>query len=144
VVIPKGFPKSVERVGSRVYGFPCFPHSVISMVCFGAESELEVAEIPAFQQSLSKRITPRRASDSVLALGFNSLPCGTVRSGWRCAIDSPISFTVLFHDCIGDRNCGGEESEVAWKVNVIVAVAAANRAGLHTCSPRPERDLGTC
>jgi hypothetical protein len=21
-------------VGSRLYGFPCFPHSVISMVCF--------------------------------------------------------------------------------------------------------------
>jgi hypothetical protein len=32
-VIPKGFPKSVERVGSRLYGFPCFPYSVISMAC---------------------------------------------------------------------------------------------------------------
>src|SRR5438309_823170 len=34
VVIPKGFPKSVGRVGSRLYGFPGFPHSVNSMACF--------------------------------------------------------------------------------------------------------------
>ena len=34
MVIPKGFPKSVGRVGSRLYGFPCFPYSVISMACF--------------------------------------------------------------------------------------------------------------
>jgi hypothetical protein len=34
VVIPKGFPKSVGRVGSRPFGFPCFPHSVISMARF--------------------------------------------------------------------------------------------------------------
>jgi len=34
VVIPKGFPKSVGRMGSRHYGFPCFPYSVISMACF--------------------------------------------------------------------------------------------------------------
>ena len=32
--IPKGFPKSVGRVGSRLHGFPCFPYSVISMACF--------------------------------------------------------------------------------------------------------------
>ena len=30
VVIPKGFPRSVGRVESRLLGFPCFPHSVIS------------------------------------------------------------------------------------------------------------------
>src|SRR5271170_1654079 len=34
VGIPKGFPQSVERVGSRLHGFPCFPYSVISMTCF--------------------------------------------------------------------------------------------------------------
>jgi hypothetical protein len=34
VVIPKGFPKSVGSVGSRLHGFPCFPYSVISMACF--------------------------------------------------------------------------------------------------------------
>jgi hypothetical protein len=33
-LIPKGFPKSVGRVESRHHGFPCFPHSVISMACF--------------------------------------------------------------------------------------------------------------
>ena len=33
VGIPKGFPKSVGRVGSRLHGFPCFPYSVISMAC---------------------------------------------------------------------------------------------------------------
>ena len=36
VGIPKGFPKSVGRVGSRLHGFPCFPHSVISMGRFRA------------------------------------------------------------------------------------------------------------
>jgi hypothetical protein len=35
VVIPKGFPRSVGRVESRLLGFPCFPYSVISMACFG-------------------------------------------------------------------------------------------------------------
>ncbi len=34
VGIPKGFPKSVGRVGSRLLGFPCFPYSVISTACF--------------------------------------------------------------------------------------------------------------
>jgi len=34
VGILKGFPKSVGRVESRLYGFPCFPYSVISMACF--------------------------------------------------------------------------------------------------------------
>jgi hypothetical protein len=34
VGIPKGFPKSVGRVESRLHGFPCFPYSVISMACF--------------------------------------------------------------------------------------------------------------
>jgi len=33
VGIPKGFPKSVGRVGSRLLGFPCFPYSVIPMAC---------------------------------------------------------------------------------------------------------------
>jgi hypothetical protein len=32
--LEKGFPKSVGKVGSRLYGFPPFPYSVISMVCF--------------------------------------------------------------------------------------------------------------
>jgi hypothetical protein len=36
VGIPKGFPRSVRRVGSRLWGFPCFPYSVISMACFRA------------------------------------------------------------------------------------------------------------
>ena len=34
VGILKGFPRSVGRVGSQLYGFPCFPHSVISMAVF--------------------------------------------------------------------------------------------------------------
>ena len=34
VGIPKGFPRSVGRVGSRLHGFPPFPCSVISMACF--------------------------------------------------------------------------------------------------------------
>jgi hypothetical protein len=35
VGILKGFPKSVGRVESRLYGFPCFPYSVISMAFLG-------------------------------------------------------------------------------------------------------------
>ena len=35
-VIPKGFPRSVGRVESRLLGFPCFPYSVISVACFGS------------------------------------------------------------------------------------------------------------
>ena len=34
VGIPKGFPKSVGRVGRRLHAFPPFPYSVISMACF--------------------------------------------------------------------------------------------------------------
>jgi hypothetical protein len=41
VGIPKGFPKSVGRVGSRLHGFPCFPYSVISMACFFARAMLD-------------------------------------------------------------------------------------------------------
>jgi hypothetical protein len=33
VGILKGFPKSVGSMESRLYGFPCFPYSVISMAC---------------------------------------------------------------------------------------------------------------
>src|SRR5277367_6150252 len=35
---PQGFPRSVGRVESRLYGFPPFPHSGISMACFSVES----------------------------------------------------------------------------------------------------------
>jgi len=38
VVIPKGFPKSVGRVGSRLHGFPCFPQSGISTACCSCAS----------------------------------------------------------------------------------------------------------
>src|SRR5277367_2277975 len=31
---PQGFPRGVGRVGSRLYGFPCFPYPGISMACF--------------------------------------------------------------------------------------------------------------
>ena len=36
VVIPKGFPRSVGRVESRLLGFPCFLYSVICTTCFGS------------------------------------------------------------------------------------------------------------
>ena len=35
---PQGFPRGVGRVERRLYGFPCFPYTVISMACFLAES----------------------------------------------------------------------------------------------------------
>ncbi len=50
MVIPKGFPKSVGSVGSRPYGFPCFPHSVISTACFRRSgSGFEVAHNPVLR-----------------------------------------------------------------------------------------------
>jgi hypothetical protein len=50
-IIPKGFPKSVGRVGSRLYGFPC---SVISMACFrGADQNA------TFPKSLFRRSSRR-------------------------------------------------------------------------------------
>jgi hypothetical protein len=36
VVMPEGFPRSVGRVECRLLSFPCFPYSVISLVCFGS------------------------------------------------------------------------------------------------------------
>jgi hypothetical protein len=39
VGILKGFPKSVGSVESRLYGFPRFPHSVISMACLGGRDQ---------------------------------------------------------------------------------------------------------
>jgi hypothetical protein len=55
VVIPKGFPRSVGRVGSRLYCFPCFPHSVISMACFrGADQKSTFLKSPS-----SGTTTPR-------------------------------------------------------------------------------------
>jgi hypothetical protein len=42
VVIPKGFPKSVERVESRLLGFPPSPYSVISMACFGESVKVTI------------------------------------------------------------------------------------------------------
>src|ERR1700730_4357084 len=35
---PQGFPRSVGRVESRTYGFPCFPYPGISMACFWPDS----------------------------------------------------------------------------------------------------------
>lgn len=49
--ILKGFPKSEGRVESRLYGFPCFPYSVISMACFwGGDQEFVFAEILVLRQ----------------------------------------------------------------------------------------------
>jgi hypothetical protein len=51
VAIPKGFPKSVGRVESRLLGFPCFPYSVISMACFGkAHPEITVGAMGRFRE----------------------------------------------------------------------------------------------
>jgi len=36
-------------VGSRLYGFPCFPHSVISMACFGFAASRKTSHWPESQ-----------------------------------------------------------------------------------------------
>ena len=46
VGIPKGFPKSAGRVGSQLYGFPPFPHSVISMACIAELVNIELLTGP--------------------------------------------------------------------------------------------------
>ena len=47
VVIPKGFPKRVGRVGSRLHGFPPFPYAVISMACFSrGDAGLNLGSLP--------------------------------------------------------------------------------------------------
>ena len=48
VVIPKGFPKRVGRVGSRLHGFPPFPYAVISMACFSrGDAGLNLGSLPS-------------------------------------------------------------------------------------------------
>jgi hypothetical protein len=47
VGIPEGFPKSVGRVGSRLHGSPCFPHSVISMACSPISTSRKKNHAPA-------------------------------------------------------------------------------------------------
>jgi hypothetical protein len=51
VGILKGFPKSVGRVESRLYRFPCFPYSVISMACLrdGWDQNVKLPDIPFFE-----------------------------------------------------------------------------------------------
>src|ERR1700758_3439333 len=59
VVIPKGFPKSVGRVESRLLCFPCFPYSVNSMACFGnACHKIKSPRRPVWEQE-----TPVRDAD---------------------------------------------------------------------------------
>ena len=45
--IPKGFPKSVGSAGSRLHGFPRFPHSVIYMACFPPGNARQTASLPS-------------------------------------------------------------------------------------------------
>jgi len=65
VGIPQGFPKSFGRVGSRLYGFPYFPYSVISAACFVAK-DYRLASDSSGQmstdvcQASSVRSTPQR------------------------------------------------------------------------------------
>jgi hypothetical protein len=59
VGIRKGFPKSVEREESRLYGFPCFPYSVISIASpWGRGQNVKVAEIPVFGAQLFDPLLP--------------------------------------------------------------------------------------
>jgi hypothetical protein len=60
----QGFPRGVGRVESRLYGFPCFPYSDISMACFFAknpflvscESSTRPANIASDQRRLGERL----------------------------------------------------------------------------------------
>jgi hypothetical protein len=59
VGILKGFPKSVGRVESRLYGFPCFPYSVISMACLrGRDQNVKLLKSPVV--SMGRRNTQFR------------------------------------------------------------------------------------
>ena len=65
--IPKGFPKSVGRVGSRLHGFPCFPYSVRKWrshcATVGLFSFLVVLLLPHFSWALAGR-TQSNISDA--------------------------------------------------------------------------------
>jgi hypothetical protein len=56
-------------------------------------------------------------------------------------IDGPARLTVQLHDCFGDRNRRWVEREISRKVDMIVIVAATNRAGTHALLGA-ERDIG--
>jgi hypothetical protein len=60
VVIPQGFPKSVESVESRFHGFPCFPYSVIPMACFGnARRIIKILQKPFVFSDVSRNSLQR-------------------------------------------------------------------------------------
>ena len=51
-------------MGSRHYGFACFPYSVISMACLRAGSECEVAEIPCRLRRSTQHLLTEIRQDS--------------------------------------------------------------------------------
>jgi hypothetical protein len=75
VGIPKGFPKSVGRVGSRHHGFPCFPYSVISMVCFCLALLDQRLRHPAQRANAPRNTYHDKLSVSALATWINRETC---------------------------------------------------------------------
>jgi hypothetical protein len=107
VAIPKGFPKSVGRVESRLLGFPCFPYSVISMACFGkAHPEITVGAMGRFREqgpSVRDRDNSSRTRSWLAAAEFSriSVPvsAGSARlcegNGLQCVgTGKPICWNV--------------------------------------------------
>jgi hypothetical protein len=80
VVIPKGFPRSVGRVESRLLGFPCFPYSLISTARFGnARRKITITAEARFQNDpnrLDERFGDCALSENALRLNRRSLVHG--------------------------------------------------------------------
>src|ERR1700733_7332657 len=64
---PEGISKECGKHGKRLLGFPCFPHSVISMACFGDAADK--SQSPRRPVLVTGAIV-RDADDSASALRF--------------------------------------------------------------------------
>ena len=58
-------------------------------------------------------------------------------------VDRPIDRAVLFHSLISNRSDGRIVAKIPRKVDMSVALVAANCARLSTCGPAHKRDKGT-
>jgi hypothetical protein len=92
----RDFQRVWEAWASRLYGFPCFPYSVISMVCFGnAYSETAIARLRDDMSERSARTCGLRFIVGGCIGDFASTEICR-RGEWRS--DDPSAFIRSHHD----------------------------------------------
>jgi hypothetical protein len=80
VKIPKGFPKNVGRVESRLLGFPYFPYSVISMACFGMRVQrAKLPKIP-FHGNLDRILKSEVSTSDEIGAFITTIPVWRINS----------------------------------------------------------------